>query len=163
MQRRNVTTLVSTTFTVTCTKCKTFRVELKDVAEHNIDDVLREKHNWSGWGDNLICPKCREAQIKEFEKSEDIRERIAAGVYKTKLPYKGRKEDATAWGAYNSDQDKLDRKFQEDALKSVGLVPRTKTANACWSFAWEHGHSSGDSDILTWLGNAVDLIKASNE
>ncbi len=60
--------------------------------------------------------------------------------------------------AYRVDQNRLEDKFRQDALADAGLTNHPK-ASKFYSFAWEHGHSGGLSEVLYWLREVADLVE----
>jgi hypothetical protein len=87
----------------------------------------------------------------------DIYEKISANYYSTKLPYVTNSKDPVGHDAYNYDQYRLDVEFKRDALEYVGLTNHPKR-NKVWSMAWDHGHSSGWSEILYWIVEFSELL-----
>jgi len=59
--------------------------------------------------------------------------------------------------AYNKHGSELNQKFREDALEDVGLTGHPK-ADKAFAFAYEHGHSSGISEVYGWLVDVAELI-----
>lgn len=58
---------------------------------------------------------------------------------------------------YNKKSCDLHDKFKHDALDDVGLLEHPK-ANQIFSFAYEHGHSSGFHDVYYWLSELAELF-----
>jgi hypothetical protein len=59
--------------------------------------------------------------------------------------------------AYYTAGNKLEARFRNELLKATGLDVHPKV-NQAWAFAWDHGHSSGLSDVAYWLQEAADLL-----
>lgn len=59
--------------------------------------------------------------------------------------------------AWRAEDARMTAKFREDALKAVGLWGHPK-ADKIYAFAWEHGHSSGLSEVANWLDDLADLF-----
>jgi len=58
---------------------------------------------------------------------------------------------------YRAEEERLLAKFKADALEEVGLKDHPK-ADIAWAKAWEHGHSSGFSEIYYWLDEFAEVI-----
>ena len=58
---------------------------------------------------------------------------------------------------WNVKQAELETQFSIDALADVGLTDHPK-ADKCFSFAWEHGHSSGYHEVYYWLEEIAELM-----
>jgi len=86
----------------------------------------------------------------------EIREKIAAGAYENKLPYKTRRQDEKAWTAYGEESARLHSEFKCDALEDVGLANHPK-ANSAFQMAWDRGRARGHFGVynellqLAWL------------
>jgi len=59
--------------------------------------------------------------------------------------------------AWCTTQINLDDKFRTDAIHEAGLTGHPK-ADKCWEKAWEHGHSSGNSEVLFWLKEFAEVV-----
>ncbi len=59
---------------------------------------------------------------------------------------------------YDQHTADLNDKFKKDLLKFLG-VEKHKNANALWSLAWEHGHSSGYHEIAIYADEFAELLK----
>ena len=58
---------------------------------------------------------------------------------------------------YRGETGRLMDLFRKDALEDVGLSDHPK-AEKIYNFAWDHGHSSGYSEIYYWLCDLSDLF-----
>lgn len=63
-----------------------------------------------------------------------------------------------AQAKYNTETSRLEEQFRKDALEDVGLTGHPK-ADKAYSFAWEHGHSSGLGEVYQWLDDIADILK----
>jgi hypothetical protein len=54
-----------------------------------------------------------------------------------------------------------DAEFREALLKAHG-VENNPLSSRCYELAWEHGHSSGYSEVENYFNEFVDLIKGGN-
>lgn len=116
----------------------------------------------------------------------DVYEKIRQGYYKNCIPYpkkpvKPRLHDATSeeakkfvkvlekWekdvvvyeserDAWRKEENKVYELIKRDCLEEVGLLGHEK-ADKAWSYAWEHGHSSGYNDVYLVLEEIAELIK----
>jgi TPR repeat protein len=60
--------------------------------------------------------------------------------------------------AYDHETARLVAQFKHDMFVELGIVDNPK-ADKLYSIAWEQGHSSGYSEVLSYAWNIVDLIK----
>ncbi len=60
--------------------------------------------------------------------------------------------------AYNAENSRLQTKFREDVEAENGMTDHPKR-DLLWSKAWERGHSSGFSDVLSAYDDLVELVK----
>ena len=58
---------------------------------------------------------------------------------------------------WNAENNRVHAEFRADATEYAGLKDHPK-ADAVWSKAWEHGHSSGFSEVLYWLEDLAELV-----
>lgn len=63
----------------------------------------------------------------------------------------------TRQAQWNQVQNDLNQRFKDDALREAGLLDHPK-ADKCWEKAWEHGHSSGNSEVLFWLKEFAEVV-----
>lgn len=76
--------------------------------------------------------------------------------YRNDLPFGATgSEERKAWKAHES---KLQEAFYADALIEVGLKEHPKAAKA-FSLAWQLGHASGHSDVMSHLYDIAELVK----
>lgn len=61
----------------------------------------------------------------------------------------------TAYGQYTAN---LEAQFKQDLFVELGIVGHPK-AEKLFAIAWEHGHASGYSEIMSYAWDLVDLIK----
>ena len=116
----------------------------------------------------------------------DVYDKIRNGDYEVSLPYPRKpkkpllsrtatsveareyaeqleqwEKDVETWkherDAYYKENSRLREKLKNDCLEEVGLLGHEK-ADKAWSYAWEHGHSSGDSEVYLVLQDIVELI-----
>ena len=59
--------------------------------------------------------------------------------------------------AYNADARLLDAQFRDDLEEEFGMKGHPK-ADILYSKAYEHGHSSGYSDIFSWYSDLHELV-----
>ena len=81
----------------------------------------------------------------------DIHERISNGEFVSKLDYKTNKV------AYRADQRRLHDEFQKELEKECDVVGHP-LASRVFALAWEHGHSSGLSEVANHYDDFVQLI-----
>lgn len=60
--------------------------------------------------------------------------------------------------AYSLETARLERQFKEDLFIELNIVGNPK-ADKLYSIAWQHGHSSGYAEVLSYAWDLVDLIK----
>lgn len=65
-----------------------------------------------------------------------------------------KKAHANYWDEHNRLMDD----FREDIFKEFDVENNPKREK-CFSLAWEHGHSSGFSDVYYYFADLVELIK----
>jgi len=58
---------------------------------------------------------------------------------------------------YNDECNKLHQEFQNDLFEEYGVSDNPKRFK-CFDLAWEHGHSSGYSEVYNYFGDFVELI-----
>lgn len=59
---------------------------------------------------------------------------------------------------HNEEDGRLTDLLKSDLESENGLVGHPK-ADVLWRIAWEHGHSSGYSDVINWYEDLVELVK----
>jgi len=116
----------------------------------------------------------------------DVRTKIKNGDYENKLPYPRKPskpnggtvlnaKDAAAFleafkaydaalvdyhadrDAYNRESGEIYDTFKADVLAELGLTDHPK-ADKLFGMAWDHGHSSGYSDVLSWAEEFAELV-----
>jgi len=116
------------------------------------------------------------------EEVKSVSEKIGEGAYKTAVPYPSSKDfeiveivETKNFGAktyrkidhdalkaarqkYGVDQGRLNDEFKHDCFVELGIENNPKRER-CWDLAYEHGHSSGNSEIWLYLQDFADLIK----
>lgn len=84
-------------------------------------------------------------------------------AYKNKLPYASRKVQPALHEAYVRENQRLEAKFKADALYDVGLQgPNGQghpKADKAFALAWDHGHSSGFSEVYNYLQELAELLE----
>lgn len=60
--------------------------------------------------------------------------------------------------AYRVDEQRLKQDFREDMAKEEGVFGHSKEPKL-FNLAWEHGHSSGLSEVLNYYQEFVELVK----
>lgn len=77
------------------------------------------------------------------------------GVYDNPLPCPrirdGRRE-------YRQKEREIQEEFKQDLFKAYKVENNPKK-DRCYALAWEHGHSSGLFEVLSYFDDLVDLIK----
>lgn len=97
-------------------------------------------------------------KIKEFDTYVEQTYKETSCEYKDWKNYKAAIEKFNNdREAYREDEAKKLAQFRQDALEECGLLNHPK-ASKIYSFAWEHGHSSGLYDVLYWLTELADLV-----
>ena len=89
-----------------------------------------------------------------------IQKNIEDGIYKSKLPYKSRKENLEMHMAYITDEGKLQAKFNNDLFNSdefKGIEP--SKFHIVFGKAWEIGHSAGLYQVAYDFFDLCDFIK----
>jgi beta-xylosidase len=106
----------------------------------------------------------RKISVKPLSEDErSIHDRIRDGVYNTEnyIKWPGHKpkdpEVMAEKKEYYAIQGQLTEVFQQDVYVHCGVQNNPKR-DACWSKAWEHGHSAGLHEVLTYFEDFVDLI-----
>lgn len=95
---------------------------------------------------------------------EQLRSNIDNGAYEVKAKYVSPKKDKSVEGyearaAYEKEDLARSTAFDTDlkaALAADG-VP-AQYVNKIYSKAWEHGHSAGHHEILTWAMNLAEIF-----
>lgn len=59
---------------------------------------------------------------------------------------------------YDDESSKLYQEFRNDLFEEYGVSDNPKRFR-CFELAWEHGHSSGYSDVYNYFGDFVELIR----
>ena len=84
-----------------------------------------------------------------------LMEKINSNYYTTKLPYG---ETAESRSACRDDQRRLEREFEADALRKLGLGDHPK-AGLLYDKSWELGHSSGFSEVWNYMQDLAELVR----
>lgn len=116
----------------------------------------------------------------------DVRSKIEAGFYNSKLPYPSRPKgpnrvsERTANGyrrladeveayeaaldeyraaaaLHRNDDARLVEQFRADLIEELGLTEHPK-ANLLYAKAWEMGHSCGLSEVVNYAEDLVELV-----
>jgi hypothetical protein len=66
--------------------------------------------------------------------------------------YKARRKE------YSDESARLYQEFQNDLFEDYGVSDNPKRFK-CFELAWEHGHSSGYSEVYNYFGDFVELIE----
>jgi len=90
----------------------------------------------------------------------DVHQKIAAGVYRSVVPYPDRKDPdfKEKQAVYSADQRRLEELFKQDLFDEHSVAGNPK-AQRCYEIAWEHGHSSGFSEVAAYFSEFVELIQ----
>jgi ArsR family metal-binding transcriptional regulator len=59
---------------------------------------------------------------------------------------------------YDAESAKLHQEFVKDLFEEFGVCNNPKSIR-CFELAWEHGHSSGYSEVYNYFGDFVELIR----
>lgn len=78
--------------------------------------------------------------------------------YRNTKTYSSAKEDREMWEAYRAEENRLHDLFYADFCAELGIVGHPK-ADALFEKAWEHGHSSGYSEVMQYGYDLVGLIR----
>ena len=70
--------------------------------------------------------------------------------------YKARQQE------YRDERSKLDEEFQNDLFEDYNVTNNPKRFK-CFELAWEHGHSSGHSEVYNYFGDFVELIRGNDD
>lgn len=97
-------------------------------------------------------------EVARLDPVLSVRDRIATGVYTTKLGYATNQSSRSQREAYELDLTRLKGVFMEDSLKEVGISTHPK-ASECYTLAWEMGQSYGYEQVLTYLEKFASLLK----
>lgn len=88
----------------------------------------------------------------------DVHTQLQADAYRTKLLYAMRSKDPATHKAYMEDCARLEAQFKMDLFETYEVSDNPK-ADKCYALAWEHGHSSGFSEVASYFSEFVELIK----
>jgi hypothetical protein len=90
----------------------------------------------------------------------DVQQKIAAGVYRSVMPYPDRKDPdfKEKRAAYFADCRRLEEMFKRDLFDEHSVVGNPK-AQRCFEIAYEHGHSNGFSEVAGYFSEFVELIQ----
>ena len=111
----------------------------------SLKDALRNRH--------VVFSK-----IKEFDDFVEQTYKETSSACKDWKTYKAEViKYHTERDAYQEDQNLKEEQFRQDALEECGLLNHPK-ASKLYSFAWEHGHSSGLYEVFYWLQEVADLV-----
>ena len=112
----------------------------------SLKDALRNRH--------VVFSK-----IKEFDDFVEQTYKETSSACKDWKTYKAEViKYHTERDAYQEDQNLKEEQFRQDALEECGLLNHPK-ASKFYSFAWEHGHSSGMYEVFYWLTEVADLVR----
>ncbi len=89
---------------------------------------------------------------KKCYRPGNVYDAVRDGHYDSKLEWKDDKR------AYHLDQARLQDIFKHDLFEEYGVEGNPK-AERCYAMAWEHGHSSGLSEVSIYFAELVTLIK----
>jgi hypothetical protein len=89
-----------------------------------------------------------------------VREKLDAGLYKTKFVYPERSNPqyTSIRNLYRNDEARLQQQFKMDLFSEHGVTGHPK-AELCYAKAWEHGHAYGLSEVATYFEDFVELIQ----
>lgn len=120
-----------------------------------------DEHTWEVTEDGYTAL----GQTKPDKRS--VSEKIRDGFYQSKVPYPSREQFPNrskdpaylaARKAHYDDQGRLDEQFKLDLFKEEGVEDNPKR-DKCYALAYEHGHSSGKSDVANYFSEFAELIK----
>lgn len=92
-----------------------------------------------------------------------VREKLAAGEYKTQIPYPYPDGPANADArrvklrAFRADESRLVEQMKLDLFAEYHVRNNPK-AQRCWEISWERGHDSGLMSVLDVWDELVELI-----
>ena len=84
-----------------------------------------------------------------------VRESLAAGRYENKVPYSSQKEQRTR---HREEEHRMNDLLRADLEQEHGVAGHAK-ADRLWALAWEHGHSSGYGEVITYYEDFVTLLQ----
>lgn len=85
---------------------------------------------------------------------DDVRRKIEAGEYYSKLLFKTREGRV----AYYEDQGRLNLVFKTDLMAALGLTNHPK-ADLFYRKVWDLGHSSGFHEVTIHAEDLAELMK----
>ena len=85
-------------------------------------------------------------------------DRACARGYENKLPFFSTIENRKGWEAYQAESKRLYEAFKKDLAHEYGLTGHPKFERA-FAIAWDHGHSSGYSEVAIYFDELVELLK----
>jgi hypothetical protein len=83
------------------------------------------------------------------------RENLAEGRYENNVPYASDKEQRRR---HRDEEHRLNDVLRADLEQEHGVVGHAK-ADRLWALAWEHGHSSGYGEVITYYEDFVTLVQ----
>lgn len=95
---------------------------------------------------------------------DTILEKINTGEYDHTLPFPhyhtiaSKEEKALMRRAYQDEGYRLNMQFKQDLFDAYEIADHPKREKL-WSLAWDMGHSSGYTEVLTYFDELVELIK----
>jgi hypothetical protein len=93
----------------------------------------------------------------------DIRQKIEAGEYETKLPWPseedGREIRQAKRKACREDMSRLREVFKADLFLEYGLDQHPMREKV-WSKAWDDGHASGYSEVVSHFEDLLPLLES---
>lgn len=118
-------------------------------------------------GRSPVAKKPAPLPAPQSEDDRDVFTKIAADVYRNKLPYERFRRDATPEqkerrDAYQAEEARLTDLFKKDLYEYCG-VQNNPRREECFSKAWEMGHASGFNDVAVCFTEIVDLICPATE
>lgn len=96
--------------------------------------------------------------LDERAKDLDVRKRIEAGYYKNTKPFVSIRKDREAWDTYHEEEARMNNLFRQDLAAEHGVTGHPKEQKL-FELAWEHGHSSGYSEVTNYYESFVELLK----
>lgn len=100
----------------------------------------------------IQCPNCGYAFLERDKYCCDCGQEVRSYYNKCLDIYSEAKRK------YNEEEVRLYDLFKHDALDDVGLLDHPK-ADKIFYFAWDHGHSSGYSEVYYWLLEVSELFE----
>jgi hypothetical protein len=89
---------------------------------------------------------------------DEIRKRIVAGEYNVPFPKEAESDQKVREEWRKAHRRKSEVEFEKDLAEAFGVVQHQKRERL-FALAWEHGHASGLSDVLSFYEDFVELVR----